>query len=163
MDKNIVALVRNDTKTVGVKFFPDAWTQKAVPESNMSVVNHDELTTLKEYTYVTTLDLALGDLVVVYVGQVPKVVEVVSVHDTLMIQPNHHIQCKWIVTKVDTAYYQNLQAQNAEMQSVLESAYRTNARRQFRDVFLASVDSETAARISAITDPLKAQLAGANS
>lgn len=143
MDKNIVALVREDTKTVNVKFFPDAYKENAAQFAGILGT--------KAYKYVTTLDLVPGDLCLVWVSGVPKVVEVQSVDNNLDIEPNSQQLYKWIAAKISPEYYNNLMEENKQIQDILESAYRTNTRRQFREVFLASVDNDTQLKLKSLT------------
>lgn len=147
MDKNIVALVRDDTKTVKVKFFPDKY---ASVESVLPRAMLVELDDIKLYKYVTTLDLKPSDLCMVYVGCAPKIVEVQVVDETLEIEPNSSVEYKWIQSKIDDSYAQQLNEQNEEMRKILEEGYRTNTRRQFREVFMQSVDQETQTKLLGI-------------
>jgi len=148
MDKNIVALVREDTKTVNVKFFPSKYTNYEDVIPNAMAISLEEL---KCYKYVTTLDLVPGDLCMVQVGQRPEVVEVQSVDEALAIEPNSNVKYKWVLAKIDRSYMDTLLEQNKELEAILEEGYRKNTRRQFRDVFMASVDHETQGRLLALT------------
>jgi hypothetical protein len=142
MDKNIVALVREDTKTVGVRFFPDI----AFAGDAYSAKTDDRYlreTAGKEYTYVTTKQLKLGDLCLVFVGQRPAVVEVTRVDDTLGIEPNAGKEYKWIACVFDTSEYDALMEQNKKVAAVLAARYQQNIRQQFRQTFLAGADSDT--------------------
>jgi hypothetical protein len=147
MDKNIVALVREDTKTVNVKFFPEKYMkiEDVIPGAMLV-----ELDDLRCYKYVTTLDLQPGELCMVMVGMRPIIVEVQSVDETLEIEPNSTVQYKWIQARIDESYRQTLNEQNTELQRLLEDGYRKNARQQFRNVFLASMDSEMQTKLLGI-------------
>lgn len=149
MDKNIVALVREDAKTVKVKFFPESW------ERNAKVTDFDMIRELasaqvKEYIYLTTFDLVPGDLAVVYVGMRPTVVEVQSVDADVNIEPNDEKQYKWIVAKVDETAYQKLMEQNEELEDILRKEYQARTRRQFREVFLAGASPESVAKLTEV-------------
>lgn len=146
MDKNIVALVREDTKTVNVRFFSDKF--RSLTEIDGAVMV--EIGGIKQYKYVTTMELEPGDLCMVFVGTYPAVVEIQSIDENLSIEPNAPTYYKWIACKLDLSYYETLKKQNTEFQAILEAGYRTNARRQFREVLLQSVDSETQARLASV-------------
>lgn len=145
MDKNIVALVREDTKTVQVKFFPDV----RVVDKNGSVAALDDgdrymrKTAGKEYTYVTTFNCKMGDLALVFVGERPAIVEIQSVDEVICIQPNEDKEYKWIAAIIETSAYDKLMEQNNAMKAVLAKSYQTTIRRQFRNVFLESTDGDT--------------------
>ncbi len=110
MDKNIVALVREDTKTVGVRFFPDC----RIKDTSKGLVTDEDYDRYsrtvqgKEYTYVTTKQLKLGDLCLVFVGERPAVVEVTRVDETLEIEPNAAKEYKCIACVFNTAEYNYL-------------------------------------------------------
>jgi hypothetical protein len=158
MDKNIVALVREDTTTVHVKFFPDSW-EKGVRQFTPTKSNPEDLdlnrlldsAPVKTYVYVTNLKLVPGDLAVVMVGYVPKVVEVQSVDEDINIEPNSEIQYKWIAAKVDLTAFDELTEQNRQLESVLRKEYQARTRRQFRDVFLAGASEDVVKQLTSIT------------
>lgn len=143
MDKNIVALVREDTKTVIVKFFPERWKHFPAKECDLDAC--------KPYKYVTTLDFKPGDLAFVFVQNVPVIVEIQEVHDFLDIEANAEFQYKFIAGKIDISYNEKLTEQNNEIQATLNDAYRSNTRRQFRDQFLAMTDDTTRNKLISIT------------
>lgn len=158
MDKNIVALVREDTITVEVKFFPDSFSVEQINTILGTTFNRNEriaeevLQRLKAYTYVTTLkDLKPGDLCVVFVSGNPKVVEVQVVHDSLNIEPNSDRQYKWIAAKVDMSYAKQIQEENTLIESTVANAYKSSARNQFRNMLLGSVDEEAKAKLLSLT------------
>lgn len=162
MDKNIIALVRDDTKTVHVKFFPDKFDKSYLDQmltGTESMVPADfkesDLKNCKAYTYVTTLDLVPGDLCIVLVGGTPKVVEVQQVDEDLQIPPNHDVAFKWITAKVDTSHAKQITAENTELAETLRGAYQQNMRRSFRDQLLGSVDDATKAKLLALTTSKK--------
>lgn len=135
MDKNIAALIREDAKTVGVSFSSGG----------------------KVYTYVTNLDFALGDFVVVSVYRASEAFEntlqvvcIVEVHNELRIEPNSDIKYKWIMAKLDTSVALENEAKNAEIEALLQNAYVSNIRKQFRQQMLENVDVTTVERLSAV-------------
>lgn len=142
MDKNIVALVREDTKTVKVRFFPDMCFD-GDPHKNYDTERYTRNLSGKEYVYVTTFDCKPGDLALVFVGERPAIVEIQSVDEALEIQPNDTRQYKWIAAIVDTSAYEKIMQQNKQLEEILRNEYQKNVRRQFRDVFLASTSADT--------------------
>lgn len=157
MDKNIVALVREDTTTVTVKFFPDSWEKGAKPVrftgdlDDMDCNRLLESTVVKEYIYVTNLKLKPGDLCVVMVDYSPKVVEVQSVDEDINIEPNSEIQYTWIAAKVDLTQFDELTEQNRQLEEILRKEYQARTRRQFRDVFLAGASEDVVKKLTSIT------------
>ena len=139
MDKNIVALVREDVKTVKVKFFPDI----RVSGELVCTGRYQRETAGKEYTYVTTFPCKPADLALVFVGERPAIVEIQSVDGTLNIQLNEGRAYKWIAAIIDTAPYEKLMEQNQKLEDILRNEYQKNIRRQFRDVFLATSSPDT--------------------
>lgn len=143
MDKNIVALVREDTKTVGVRFFPDCLMKDT--SSGLIQEGYDRFSSTvqgKEYTYVTTKQLRLGDLCLVFVGERPAVVKVTRVDDTLAIEPNAAKEYKWIACVFDCVEYDELMEQNKKVAAILTTRYQQNMRQQFRQAFLAGTDAD---------------------
>lgn len=127
MDKNIAAILREDTKTVKVVHFNDP--------------------SCKGYTYVTNMALEPDDLVVVDSAGALKVAKVVQVDDDLEIQPNSTIKYKWVIDKIDTKPYNADMERNSEIERRLAGAYRQNARAAFAQQFLAGVDAENLALV----------------
>lgn len=145
MDKNIIAFVREDTKTVNVKFFPDS--------ARKVQIENRELAAFRSYKYITTLDLAPGDLVMVVVGFKPEIVEVQSVDAALNIEPDEDIQYKWVMAKIDTSYAKEIEEQNNKLQEIITKSYVDNARQTFRTMFLAALDTKAVAAIGRIIKP----------
>jgi len=122
-EKNAVALVRNDTKTVEVE--------------------HDS--SEKTYTYVTTFDLEPDDMIVVKNIRGLALGKVVGVHERLEIQPNANITYAYVVAKVDMGPYNRLLEENAQIEKVLADAYRLRAQASFREQMLATLPAEALA------------------
>lgn len=130
MERNIAAIMREDAKTVEVNF-----------GGNSS----------KIYTYVTDLDVAVGDHAIVECGNDGlKVVQIMGVHDDLNIEPNSDIEYKWLVAKFDLEHYKLNQAKNAEIETVMATGYRNNMRRQFAASILAGLSEDKQAELSSI-------------
>lgn len=132
MDKNIAAILREDTKTIAVKFTDD----NGFSQSNA-------------YTYITHLDLAVGDWVVVPSGpkDMLKICEVVAVDDDLEIEPNSDLKYKWVVDVIDVKAARENRDRNKEIESMLASTYRVNARQAYAQQFLSGADPKVLALV----------------
>lgn len=128
MDKNIAAILRKETKTIGVVFEPD----------------------VKQYTYVTDLDVKVGDYVVVDAREELKVCKVARVDSDLEIEPNSNTKFKWVVDVVDMAQHEANASKNKELEQTLAKAYRSNTRRAFADSILANLTEDERAKTSAL-------------
>ena len=156
MDKNLAALMCKNTKTVHVRFWQsqqdvDPYMRKHPGSLELGTVPKDDLST-KRYTYVTDLEVAVGDWLVVLVSGKPKVVLVEEVDDDLLIEPNDTTAYKWIVAKVDLSYYQKLINRNEEITYIVASAYKKNLRQQFQGLLLAGTDSKVQERLQSLIE-----------
>jgi hypothetical protein len=123
MDKNIAAILREDTKTCKVVF-------------------KDAGSTSSQYTYISHLNVKVDDWVVVITGSanILKVAQVVEVDDDLEIEPNSDIKYKWVVDIIDIeAAYAN-KARNVEIEKMLATTYRSHARQAYAAQFLTGAD-----------------------
>lgn len=137
MDQNIAAILRDDTTTVEVSF-----------------------TDGKLYTYVTNLQIKVGDLVVVPSGREDRliVLPVAQVHDELRIEPNSETQYKWVIQVVDmTEYNVNLE-KNALIEKSMSATYQKTARAAFRQSALQCASDEDRAKLEAILSSLQPRL-----
>jgi hypothetical protein len=132
MDKNIAAILRNDTRTVSV-IFQDDTRDHPVP-----------------YTYVTDLALQCEDYAIVEVTSGLKVVQVKVVHDDLRIEPNSDIEYKWIVAHINLTPYQENMARNRTITETLGKAYQKQARQAFATALLDSVPESERGSIAAL-------------
>lgn len=142
MDKNIVAFVRENAKTVAVRFFPQSFAMAKTVIQALELEHGETFlkdTPTKNYVYLTTLDLLPGDVCMVYVNQYPIAVEVREVHNDVQIEPNALQEIKWIAAKVDMSYYTNLLDENAIIVDTLRKEYQASTRRQFRDMVMTSL------------------------
>jgi hypothetical protein len=132
MDKNIAAILREDAKTCAVQF-----------------ANNDGGSVSQPYTYVTHLDLEPGDYVVVPAGgqDALKIAEVVRVDDDLEIEPNASVKYKWVVDVVNVKAARENRDRNAEIEKMLASSYRTNARQAYAQQFLSGADPKVLALV----------------
>lgn len=150
MDKNLVALVREDTKTVKVKFFPDSWGKATAKLTAFDMATSLSGAEGKEYTYVTTLAVKPGDLCMVIVGVKPTIVEIQSVDTNLCIEPNTDMKYNWLAAVIDQSYYDKLTEQNDQLEEILRKEYQSRTRRQFREVFLAGASEDVVKQLTCI-------------
>jgi hypothetical protein len=131
MDKNIAAILREDTKTISVQFLND----NGIASRN--------------YTYITHLDVCIGDFVVVPSGSndIWKICEVVGVDEDLDIEPNSDIKYKWVVDVINAHAARDNQARNKEIEGMLASSYRVNARQAYANQFLSNADPKVLALV----------------
>lgn len=144
MDKNIAAILREDTRTVGIVF-----NASRVSPVTVCGAKVQPRPISAEYTYVTDLKLSIGDAVVVPVGDDGdiKVAYVSRVDEDLEIEPNSDIKFKWVVSKINMDDYLKSEARNAEIERGLANIYRTNARRAFAQQLLAGADEKLLALV----------------
>jgi len=171
MDKNIAALLRQDARTVHVVFNMDdaidnhldvdfAWPAGA--DDNMIAEAKRKIAAKKSpafkirpgaktYTYVTHLDIKVGDTVIAEAGGTPKLVKVVRVDDDVKIEPNDTIEYGWIIQKIDMDAYAANRERNAQIESAVAEAMRNNLRRGFaQSVLMAIGDEKTKANLTAL-------------
>ncbi len=131
MDKNIAAILREDTKTIRVQF------------------NNENGTASRDYTYVTHLDVHIGSFVIVPAGanDLWKIGEVVQVDDELNIEPNADIKYKWVVDVVNTRSAHENQQRNKEIENMLAQSYHRNARQAYAQQFLTGADERVLALV----------------
>jgi hypothetical protein len=146
MDKNIAALLREDTKTVHVSFesgladFDDlddivVTSKPAGAKAVRPTPGH-----LRLYTYVTHLDVKRGDTVVVEAAGEIKLANVIRVDEQAEIEPNSSVAYKWVIDKVDMVAYDENQQRNAEIERTVGEAYRQNLRRTFAQAVLGTLE-----------------------
>lgn len=132
MDKNIAAILREDAKTISVQFSNSKGAANGIA-----------------YTYITHLDVKVGDFVVVPVGHENelKVCEVTELHEDFQIEPNSETKYKWVIDVVDIEAARENQKRNKEIESMLAASYRANARQAYAHQFLANADPRVLALV----------------
>jgi hypothetical protein len=155
MDKNIAALMRQDTRTVQCVFSalpPDlaADADMVAAFASGHVASTPKAPDARAYTYVTDLPLEPGDIVVVEANASLKVVVVRTVDEDVKIEPNSDTAYKWVLAKVDLTGYAATAKRNAEIEQVVSEAYRHNLRRSFASQILAGIDDDNRARVAAL-------------
>jgi hypothetical protein len=164
MDKNIAALLRQDARTIHVVFNMDdalenhldvdlVWPAGAdanmIAEAKRKIVANKSPAFrvkpgVKQYTYVTHLDIAIGDTVIVEAAGQPKLVKVVRVDSEVKIEPNDTVEYGWVIQKVDMPAYIANRERNAQIESAVAEAMRNNLRRGFAQSVIAAIGDETA-------------------
>ena len=155
-EKNIAALVREDTKTIGVRFYQGERDYKTSSQTaqRVDIVDIVDLDTLvsglspKEYTYVTHLDFKIGELAIVKAVGELKVAYVSRVDEGCEIEPNLNMKFSWVVDRVNQDEYENQMNINKQLEDTVNKAYKQNVKNQFRSLVLGSIDSEAAAKIN---------------
>jgi hypothetical protein len=162
MDKNIAALLREDVKTVRVRFYSGNTLEDLLVDMPNKENFQDRrafedacakvraMNKIKLYTYVTDLPVAPGDLVMVYARSLPCIVLVEVVDKTCAIEPNDPTRYQWVVQKIDLTYFNNLNTANAEIEAVVADAYKTNLRKSFAQQILSGLESSDATRLSGL-------------
>ena len=99
MEKNLAAFLREDTKTVGVRFIKDTFSRDT-ENFQMTLVGTENAEAYplsnKEYTYITDLPLEVEDHVIVFVHEAPKVAIVTRVDEAVNIAPKDSVEDQWI-------------------------------------------------------------------
>lgn len=130
MDKNIAALLRNDTRTVEIRF----------PQSQYRGESTENGWSPKTYKYVTTFQHMVGDLVVVEAAGEIKVGRIEVVHNNVDIRPNEDVAYKWVIQTIDTSVHSANVERNREIEETVSVAYRKNLQRSFAQQILAGVE-----------------------
>lgn len=163
MEKNIAALMREDTRTVHVSFDKREDPVSADPYLNqISALKYglgaskSKVPDEKVYTYITAMTLAVGDFVVVPAAGQMKVACVRKVDDNVTIEPNSDIKFAWVLCKVDMTQAFADEARNKEIEDAVGEAYKANLRRSFANTVMAGLDDASKERIAALIGGPKA-------
>ena len=144
MEKNLAAFLREDTKTVGVRFIRDTFSRDT-ENFQMTLVGTENVEFYHlsniEYTYITDLELQVEDHVIVFVHEAPKVAIVTRVDEAVNITPKDNVEYKWIACRVDYSHYKENCQKNREIAEFMSTAYRKNVKEQFREIVLAGLDA----------------------
>ena len=144
MEKNLAAFLREDTKTVGVRFIKDTFSTST--EYQMTLIGTENVEAYplsnKEYTYITDLPLEVEDHVIVFVHDAPKVAIVTRVDEVVNIAPKDSVEYKWIACRVDYSQYKENCQKNKQIAEFMSTSYRKNVKEQFREIVLAGLDAK---------------------
>ena len=146
MEKNLAAFLREDTKTVGVRFIKDTFSRDT-ENFQMTLVGTENVEAYqslsnKEYTYITDLPLEVEDHVIVFVHEAPKVAIVTRVDEAVNIAPKDNVEYKWIACRVDYSQYKENCQKNRQIAEFMSTSYRKNVKEQFREIVLAGLDAK---------------------
>lgn len=146
MDKNAVAFIRNDVRSLSVAFVD---SEKGSSEEYTPEALRQRVMPYQKYTYLTIdPNIQPGDWVLVEVKGIVKTVYVTAVSDELSIEPNAPIPYKYIVGRVDLTPYQALLAQNAKIHEMLRTSYQASIREGFRQTLLNGLPEDQRNSIS---------------
>ena len=141
-------LVSDEVKMVGVKFEPVKEDGSAVHSSNRP----------KTYHYKTTMDLSIGDFVVVNTNNHDnhgyEVAQICELDVEVDFASSHHF--KWICSKLDFALYDNLKEQERNMISKVRSAEKAKQREELAEAMFADM-SEDEQKLLRITSEVPAE------
>lgn len=138
MDKNIAALLREDTYTINVRFINDKFP------GDQTILGKDWVLSDKKYTYVCSIpDIKPEDLVVVYAVGIPRIVVVDSVSTEVDIAPNDTKEYGYVIAKLDFTHYLEEVKTNKEIVTTVSKAYKTNLRKGFATMLLAEMDQDS--------------------
>ena len=145
-EKNIAALLDESAHTVGVQFTTDADAQV--------------------YTYITNINLEVGDIVVVPTKVVPtrtgeirhmieatgkaiavKLAVVATVDKMVDIPANDDKEYAWVMDRVQTQYYNNKMARNLQIERAVAAAYQKTLRKSFAERILGELANDDRAEL----------------
>jgi hypothetical protein len=101
----------------------------------------------KTYTYKVLLEdkVSIGDVCVVEVSGILKLVQVVEVHSTPKIDASAQYAFKWIVQKLNYERYVKQIEAESKVQDMLFEIERAKQRTDFQNDFLKSIEGNEAA------------------
>lgn len=137
MERNIAALMREDTFTVRVALYQPSGVEPAT-------------LTGKLYTYIGWFPVAVGEDVVVFARNAPCVAKVAEVDDCVKLEPNDSTRYNWIVCKVETAGFNAQLERNELIERTVAEAYQRNLRRNFAQAVLGQMTDEDRQRVQAV-------------
>jgi len=134
LDKNLVAFVRVDARTITVTHGYSGGEENPTAPSP------------KRFTYITVLpDVEIDDVVIVYNAHGLALAKVVEVDDDVKIEPNAETRYAWAVAKVDMDAIIALQAENDAIEQAMQQQYAQNMRRSYRQQVLSGLPPEALA------------------
>jgi hypothetical protein len=148
MDKNAVAFIRNDVRTLTVAFID---SEKGSTNTVDAEGLRQRALPYQKYTYLT-IDPSIqpGDWVLVEVYGYIKAAYVVTASADLDIEPNAPVAYRFVVGRVDLTAYQQLLAQNAAISQMINESYKETIRKGFRETLLSGLPQEKLSSISLI-------------
>jgi hypothetical protein len=125
--ENLASLMIEGLKTVGAIFSTSPLAEN-----------------LKTYTYKTLHTFNKGDLAVVNVNGVFKVVTITEIHDSPQIDIRANYKYQWIVSKVDTKDYEALTQAEEDFQKELRKVEHSSYKARAKELLAASLNVEVA-------------------
>lgn len=125
---NTAELLQSNYTTVSVAFNDDVAVDDLLDDTVTPAQG-------QRYTYKAdlSLELQVGDFVVVHANHRLAIAQVVKVDDKPVINPNATYEYKWIVDKIDTAgFVKRLQEQDA-IKALLAQLHMVEAQEQLKD------------------------------
>lgn len=148
MDKNAVAFIRNDVRTLTVAFID---TEKGSSEEYSAEALRQRVMPYQKYTYLTIdPSIQAGDLALVDVEGIIKAVYVVTASDELDIEPNAAVTYRFVVGRVELSSYRTLMEQNSKIHDMLRTSYKETTRAGFRQALLSGLPEDKQASLSII-------------
>ena len=146
MDKNAVAFIRDDVRSIEVVFIESVKGSR-VPLSAEDIASMASVS--KRYTYLT-IDptIQVHDWVLVMANGIPKAVFVVAADAGLEIEPNAEFAYAYTIGKVDFSAHNRLNSQNRAISDMLRSSYKETLRQGFRATLLAGLPQDQQSQIS---------------
>lgn len=142
MDKNAVAFIRNDVRTLSCVFIPSERNSIPLQDLSRKTILH-RTRDLQTYTYLTIdPDVQAGDFCVVMAQGQPKVVYVKDAKDELTIGINSGFEYVFIVSKIDFGPYTRLIEQNKLISDTIRTSYKATMREGFRQALLAGLPAD---------------------
>lgn len=149
MDKNVAALMRQDTRTVRVSLHPSSISVRHTSSFDPAVSDDESpysppgpAAQPALYTYVTHLNLKVGSYVAVIAKNVLSVGRVEKVDDGVEIEPNSTTKYQWVVAEIDVAPYLANQDHNKKLESVVTDAYKANLRKSFAAQVMVGIEDQ---------------------
>lgn len=138
MERNIAALMREDTFTVRVSYRTRAGVDPMPNEGS------------RLYTYIGWFPLRVDQDVVVIARAVPCVARVVEVDDSVKLEPGDTTKYGWIVCPVETEAFDAQLIRNDLIERTVAEAYQRNLRRSFAQTVLGQMTDEDRVRVQAV-------------
>lgn len=138
MNNNMAAFLRENARTIKVRFFKDQYKQS---HNDMTLLGDTELSQT-EYIYLTTLELKVGDLVIVTARDLFQVVYVSEVAEDVTLDIADTVKYKWIVQKLDVTAYCKLLEENKKLEQIIATSYKQSVRGQFKQMLFQQLGAD---------------------
>lgn len=154
VDKNIVALLREDAFTVQVHF---GLGEYEIGDSRlvdfMRVTHGKGASNTKAYTYLCTFPVKAGDIVVVPSNGEIQLAKVIAVDVEVNIPSDDSIRYKWVIDVINMYRYTQLMQENVRLENAVREAYQRSIKVGLKERLLASMNETDRAAISSLLQP----------